>query len=434
MNREVVGNVACTACGCVCDDIEVQHDGQRVARAERACTLGSEWFRRQSMDNRQPAALIHGRAASFDEALQAASELLAHAGQPLIGGLGNLTCEAQREAVSLAEAAGAVLDCHHHGSIETAMQLVGKVSCTLGEVKNRADLVVYWGCNPAVQHPRHFTRYSLTPRGRHVPRGREDRTMVVVDVQPTDSSEAADLFLQIRPGQDFEVLTLLRALVRGQSLPESSAAGTGLSLTTLADLASRLKRARYGVFFFGRGLGMTRGGHMNVAGLLKLTAELNACTRFVAVPMHASGNVAGAEIVTRWSTGYSCAVNFNRGYPRYSPGEFSIGPLLARGEVDTLLLAGGDPADALPDTEYWLTRLPAIALSPQVTSVSRLARVHITTASPLATPGTACRMDDVPVPLRPVLASSFPTEERVLRQLRQRLVERDLFALPTFLI
>ena len=36
------------------------------------------------------------------------------------------------------------------------------MSCTLGEVKNRADLLIYWGGNPAECHPRHFTRYTLT--------------------------------------------------------------------------------------------------------------------------------------------------------------------------------------------------------------------------------------------------------------------------------
>jgi len=44
--------------------------------------------------------------------------------------------------------------------------------------------------------------------------GGGDRTMVLVDVRPTPSARAADIFVQVRPGRDFEVLTALRALVK----------------------------------------------------------------------------------------------------------------------------------------------------------------------------------------------------------------------------
>src|SRR5207248_5591877 len=70
-----------------------------------------------------------------------------------------------------------------------ALPISGESTCTLGEARNRADLVVFWGSNPAESHPRHFERYSVWPAGRWVPRGRADRTVVVVDVQPTRSEE-----------------------------------------------------------------------------------------------------------------------------------------------------------------------------------------------------------------------------------------------------
>src|SRR6202035_5358119 len=101
-------------------------------------------------------------------------------------------------AVSLAEQIGATIDttaslCHAPSVM--AMQDVGEVSCTLGEVRNRADLVIFWGANPVESHPRHFERYSLLPRGRFIPGGRAERTLVVADVKPTATTDAADLFL-----------------------------------------------------------------------------------------------------------------------------------------------------------------------------------------------------------------------------------------------
>ena len=69
----------------------------------------------------------------------------------------------------------------------------GKVTCTLGEVKNRADFIIYWGGNPAECHPRHFTKYTIMQKGKHLPGGRKSRTMVLVDVRETPSEKAADI-------------------------------------------------------------------------------------------------------------------------------------------------------------------------------------------------------------------------------------------------
>ena len=81
-----------------------------------------------------------------------------------------------------------------------------------------------------------------------------------------------------------------------------------------------MKRARFGVIFFGMGLSMTRGKHMNSAAVLTLAAELNAFTKFVAMPMRGHGNVTGSDMVLRWTTGYPFGVNLCRGYPRFNPG------------------------------------------------------------------------------------------------------------------
>ena len=108
----------------------------------------------------------------------------------------------------------------------------GKVTCTLGEVKNRADLIIYWGGNPAECHPRHFTKYTIMQKGKFVP-NRKARTMVLVDIRETPSEKAADIFLQVRPGKDFELVTALRALVKGQRLDKDRVAETGVTLPRL---------------------------------------------------------------------------------------------------------------------------------------------------------------------------------------------------------
>ncbi|MDB5310930.1 MAG: narB 1 [Gemmataceae bacterium] len=293
------------------------------------------------------------------------------------------------------------------------------MSCTLGEVKNRADFIIYWGGNPAECHPRHFTKYTLTQKGRFVPNGRKGRTMVLVDIRETPSAKAADIFLQIRPGKDFEVLTTLRSLVKGQRVDPASVAETGLTVEQLQDLVDRMKRAKFGVLFFGMGLSMTRGKHMNSAAALTLAAEMNAFTKFVAMPMRGHGNVTGADVVLRYTTAFPFGVNLSRGYPRFNPGEFSTIDLLVRGDVDATIVLGADPGATMPQPAIdHLARTPTIVLDPKVTHTSRLARVHITTAATgISAPGTVYRMDEIPLPLRPPLKSPYPTDEQVLQRI-----------------
>jgi formylmethanofuran dehydrogenase subunit B len=250
--------------------------------------------------------------------------------------------------------------------------------------------------------------------------------MVLVDIRETPSAKAADILLQIRPGKDFEVLTVLRALLKNQRVDRNLAEETGLTVEQLQEFADQMKRARFGVIFFGMGLSMTRGKHMNSAGIMTLVAELNAFTKFVCMPMRGHGNVAGADMVMRWTTGYPFGINFCRGYPRFNPGEFSTVDLLVRGDVDAALILGADPGATMPQPGIdHLARIPTIVLDPKVTHTSRLARVHITTAvTGISAHGTAYRMDEIPLPLRPALKSPYPTDEEVIRRIHEAVAKK----------
>ena len=112
MSLHVVPNATCTFCGCVCDDIELHADGARIVKAKNACSLGESLFRNHTAEHAYPDALVDGREATLDEAIEAAAEYLHAADLPLVYGLSNVTCEAQRESVALAELIGGVVDSH----------------------------------------------------------------------------------------------------------------------------------------------------------------------------------------------------------------------------------------------------------------------------------------------------------------------------------
>jgi len=112
MSLNVVSNATCTFCGCVCDDIELHAEGEKIVKAKNACSLGDAWFRHHTAERLYPDALIDGQPASLDAAIDAAAQFLYDADLPLVYGLSNITCEAQRESVALAELIGGVVDSH----------------------------------------------------------------------------------------------------------------------------------------------------------------------------------------------------------------------------------------------------------------------------------------------------------------------------------
>jgi formylmethanofuran dehydrogenase subunit B len=112
MTLNIVKNATCTFCGCVCDDIELHAEGDRIVKAANACSLGDAWFKNHTAERLFPDALIDGKPATVDAAVEAAAEYLYRADMPLVYGLSNITCEAQREAVALTELIGGVVDSH----------------------------------------------------------------------------------------------------------------------------------------------------------------------------------------------------------------------------------------------------------------------------------------------------------------------------------
>ncbi len=426
--KTVIDHVVCAFCGCVCDDLSVTIEAGQVAGVKRACALGKAWLMGHSAETERPVAFVDGQPASLDKAVDVAAKILVEARYPLIYGLSSTYCEAQRQAVALADALQATIDCCTsvcHGPSGMAMQGVGEPTCTLGEVKNRADLLIYWGSNPAESHPRHFTRYSSTPKGLFRPNGRKGRTVVLVDVRPTPSARAADIFLQVKPGQDFEVVWALRALVQGKKVEESAIAGTGLTLAQLEDLAERMKSCEYGVILVGQGLTQSHGKHMNLAAVFQLVRDMYAHTKFAVMPMRGHGNVTGIDSVLAWQTGYPFGVNFSRGYPRFNPGEFTSVDLLSRGEADAALIVASDPIAVFPRLAIErLKQIPVIALDTHESETTKVARVAFTTGTTgIHAEGTLYRMDGIPLRTRQVLPSSYPNDEVVLSRLLARVTQ-----------
>jgi formylmethanofuran dehydrogenase subunit B len=390
MTNAVRESVSCPHCGCSC---------QVFAFAD-GCGLD-----RAAPPPDAPPALIDGRPVGLAEAIDRAATILKAARCPLIYGLASLTCESQRAAVALADRAGACVDVAGASPAPLFPDL-GTISCTLGEMKNRADLIVFWGGQPDVTHPRLVRELAFGRVGRFVQTGWGTQSTIIVSSRTAAASFAA--------------LWFLRALVQGQAVDKNISPVGGAPFAEWQLIANRLRQCKYGVLI----IDPAECGPRAVEAAHGLATDLQAVTRFSVLSVRPPGNGVGAEQVLTWQTGYPSAVGLHAGYPRSFGAEFGADRLLARGETDAALMVGINDMDNLSSAaRAHLGRIPVIALSPQITSLPIPAKIAITT-SICAAPGgsTAFRLDGVALPLRPTISTSFPDDFQVLQRVGQALV------------
>ena len=273
-------------------------------------------------------------------------------------------------------------------------------------------------------HMRHFRKYSATSRGMYTPEGRKGRKVVVIDVRPTASSRMADIFFQITPGHDFEIASVLRAMLKGfklEGLDEESMVG-GVPLFKWRELLGLVKNSRYGVVLYGIGLTQSRGKDINLEQVITLVNEINRYTRFCIMPMRGHANVNGSNQVLTWQAGYPFAVNYNRGFPRFNPGEFSVVDMLKRKDVDAALIVATDPGAHLPRFALrYLQSIPTVLLEPSITLSTSWANVVIPVApAGVGAEGTYYRMDNVPLRLKKVVDFPHPSDVEALQAIKER--------------
>jgi formylmethanofuran dehydrogenase subunit B len=337
----------------------------------------------------------------MEEALTEAAAVLAGArGRCLVYLAPDLSSEAQRAALDLADLLGASVDCATSTTAATGLtagQRRGRTGSTLGEIRNRGDVFLFWGVDPAERYPRFLSRYALEPVGTQVPEGRKGRFVVSVSVGADRGLKDSDLSLELDPKEEIPALSLMRATVLGNNVGQPPGQ-TGPVL----GIAKRLAQSRYAVIVHDAEPSAERRDPLRVEGLIALTQALNETTRATLSSLRAGGNRTGAEAVLTWQTGYPFAVDYSRGHPRYTPGERGM-DRLAAGAFRAVLLAGAPTLDGLTSTS--LSGTSVVAIGPRASQASFPTRVAIDTGvAGIHESGMAYRMDEVPLPLRPPLA------------------------------
>ena len=426
--ERVVEQAACLGCGCTCDDIDLVLRGERIVEARRACALGVSWFGDGAVPTR---VRMSGQDATLDDALDGAARLLARAARPLIYLAPDVSCETQRQATALADALRASLD---SVTSATAMDSIvaaqdrGRAGATLGEIRNRADVIVFWGVDPSVRYPRYAARYAPEPAGLLVPDGRRSRTVMAVDVGDCRGPGDADGRVTVSLQDEVATVMALEALLAADGTPLAAAAAartpadrTSAAWARARELAPVIRAARYAVIVADAEPDLPRDPG-RASALIALTQTANDITRCALSPLRAGGNRSGADAVATWQTGYPAAIDFARGYPRYRPLDGTAARRLDRGEIDALLVVGS--VAAIPDEVVSkISGVPCAVLGPRATTGALGAAESAidTGVAGIHEGGMAVRMDDVPVPLRAAV-SGAPSAAVLTANLRHRAI------------
>ncbi|HWE09366.1 MAG TPA: hypothetical protein VG325_08425 [Solirubrobacteraceae bacterium] len=392
--------VTCAGCGLLCDDVSVDSSGDTMRLAPE-CPLGAEWFAARLRRPPGPPATVDGQPADVETALTRAAELLRGARRPLVHGFGGATVEDARAAVALADRLGALVATGEVGGPwpgTAAVPLRGASTATLGEIRDRARLVIIWREDPQTTHPRLLERLGFG--GGSSSRLGADRTLVVVDDRDTATARGADVRLRWPPERDLEAVLRLHALHRGVA-PADDDLGA-----PLGGLLERINGIPHAAFVHGPGLTAGAGGQRRALALHELVRALSDDRHVVTLALAGAAGTRGADDVLAWQTGYAGPVDLAGGHPELVT---TTGPLAADEGVDVALRIEGAPA-----------RLPAEVAEITLGSLSSDGDVAVsirTAAAGVEAAGTAHRLDGVPLALQAPSSSDAPTAAALLARL-----------------
>jgi formylmethanofuran dehydrogenase subunit B len=415
-------SIVCPGCSCLCDDLDVALEGDRIVEVANVCLWGvsrfltTKKFHPKKDRGRLPTPQVRRRgrleAVTYEAALEQAAEVLGRARRPLIYGLTNLGSWAQEAALRLARRLRARLepaDLAFQASYYQSWQKYGRYWAPLEVIRDEADSVVYWGANPLHSCPRHLVRYAAFARGRFTERGVEDRRLAAVDIFRTEMAKLCHLFVQVNPGEEAVLIDEVLAALTG-------GAGSGTPGESARKLAEFFRQAEWGVIFCGRGV--SYGGPQVFDRLAALAATVGGPARCSLFPLSGDFNSAGLYHLLLRELGSPGAPDF-----RGDGGPAShLTPVDFR-QVDAMVVAGADLCWFLAEAELQDLRqrqVPLVVLSPFANRTASQAQVVLPVALAGVEAGElAYRMDGLPLVLRQLVPSALPSDHQVLADLHK---------------
>ncbi|MFS8036306.1 formylmethanofuran dehydrogenase [Xanthobacter sp. AM11] len=411
----IVSDVVCAFCGLGCDDLEVAVAGRRVT-PRKACAEAARLLARG--EAAPPGPRIGGAPADLPQAAAAAAGLLSAARATAITGLG-ADLEGLRRLYDLAMTGGASFDHAASPGLFANLERLarrGWIAATLAEVRNRCDVLVVLGDDPAPAFSRFFERavpHAAMGAGADaaplfVARSLKRRIVIVGGAlgEASRRALAGHEVAQIPVPADgiATAAAALAAFLAGRDV-DGLAGMDGATAAALAELAGLLKAARYGVLTW-NAASLPPADAAAVAGAAADAVDLlNVATRAAVFPLGGRDNVTGAHQLALWRFGYPLRTVVGAGTARHVPDLYATEAALA--DADLVLHACAFRPDPPPD----FAGGPVIALAHPDTVFVREPDVFI----PVGTPGVdhaghVFRMDSVVcLPLQALRPQDLPS-------------------------
>ncbi len=398
----------CTGCALLCDDIEAIIENNRIKEIKNACRRGAA--RMKGCSNRLVPS-IDQKPTDIESSIKKAVDIIRNARTPMLFGLDNSTCQAQVKGIQYAKKINAIIDDTSSFCqgllIENILQEKFR-TCSLDDIRNKADVLVYWGSDAQDSQPRHLSRFSYFPRGESRQRGyEEDRIAIAIDVRESNTAKICKgHFYRISPKGDREFILALTEALSGK-VP-------AYETKKMLELAGILKKAEFGAIFVGIGLTYSIKDDFDI-----LTALAQKLPNFNIMPMIGHYNMRGFNEALFKETGFVNKVKFDG--KAVHDIKYSIMESLNKKSIDAIVVVGSDPVSSLPGTVLaHLASIPVICIDPCMTMTSKIAAVAIpSAASGLESGGTAVRMDGKVIELSKIIESDHLTDEAILDRLME---------------
>ncbi|MCY4210565.1 MAG: hypothetical protein OXE97_05905 [Gammaproteobacteria bacterium] len=404
----MTATVTCPFCSLLCDDLSVRASGSGLTVSANACQRARQGF---GLPAPATEARIAGVVAPLERAVTRAAQLLQKSRKALLGGLGT-DVNGLRAALRLAERTDAALwheqEPYARQNLK-ALQSRGGIMTTLGEVKNRADTVLFIGNNVTDNHPR-FIERCINPAhalfaGKHRKLGylgKPGRTELA-------DCEGHELVTLTDQGNGLaNHLALLRAaLTQPQWL--AAAELPAPKRNKLKQLVDMVGNAQYGALVWSPAALPQDQADLIIHACLDLLRDLNVKQRFAGLSLGGNNGGVSWQSVATWQTGFPAGVNFTNGRPSANG--------VQAADADCLLWVSGfnrQPPPALA--------VPTIILSPHQAGASA-ADVYLPTGVPgIDHGGNLFRTDGViALPLQKLRDRGAPSAAEVIEQIVERL-------------
>ncbi|MCX9081487.1 MAG: formylmethanofuran dehydrogenase subunit B [Candidatus Methanoperedens sp.] len=398
--------VTCTGCALLCDDIEAIVENNRIKETRNACRRGAA--RMKGCVNRLVPS-IDQQPTDIESSIRKTVDIIKNARSIMLFGWNNSTCEAQAKGIRLAKKLNAVIDDTSSFCqgllIERILQKKLR-TCSLDDIRNKADVLVYWGSDAQDSQPRHLSRFSYFPRGESRQRGyEEDRKAIAIDVRESNTAKICKgHFYRIPLKGDREfILALIEALSGKVPVYDTK---------KMLELAGILKKAEFGAIFVGIGLTYSIKEDFDI--LIALAEKL---PNFNIMPMVGHYNMRGFNEALFKETGFVNRVKFEK--EAIHDDKYSIMESLIEKNIDAIMIVGSDPLASLPRPILKdLASIPVVCIDPCISMTSKIATVTIPCAvTGVESGGTAIRMDGKLIRLSKIITSGYMPDEEIMDRL-----------------